>query len=48
MLNFEEELSRFQESVEIANVEEEIMKTDLTDAKDILFALLKRESKEQR
>ena len=48
MLNFEEELRRFKPSLQIDEVEEEIMKTDIRDAKDILFELLQKESKERK
>jgi hypothetical protein len=48
MLNFEEELRRFKPSLQIDEVEEEIMKTDISDAKDILFELLQKESKERK
>ena len=48
MLNFEEELRRFKPSLQIDEVEEEIIKTDISDAKDILFELLQKESKERK
>ena len=48
MLNFEEELRRFKPSLQIDEVEEESMKTDISDAKDILFELLQKESKERK
>ena len=48
MLNFEEELRRFKPSLEIDEVEDELIKNDITDAKDILFELLKKEIKEQK
>ena len=48
MLNFEEELRRFKHSLEIDEVEDELIRSDITDAKDILFELLKKEIKEQK
>ena len=48
MLNFEEELRRFKPSLEIDEVEDDLIRSDITDAKDILFELLKKEIKEQK
>ena len=48
LLNFEEELRRFKPSLEIDEVEDELIRSDITDAKDILFELLKKEIKEQK
>lgn len=36
MLNYEEELAKFQPSLEIDEAEEAIMKNDLTDLSDLL------------
>ena len=36
MLNYEEELAKFQPSLEIDQAEEAIMKNDLTDLSDLL------------
>lgn len=36
MLNFEEELAKFEPSPEIEQVEEEVMRNDLTDIADLL------------
>lgn len=41
MLDFEEELSRFQPSLEVGDVEEAIKKEDLTDMTDLMVELLK-------
>ena len=41
MLDFEEELKRFQPSLEIGNVEESIGKEDLTDMTDLMMELLR-------
>lgn len=46
MLDFEEELSRFQKSLEVGSVEDAIRKEDLTDMTDLLAELLK-DRKEQ-
>ena len=48
MLNFEEELRRFKPRLEIDEVEDELIRSDITDEKDILFELLKKEIKEQK
>ncbi len=36
MLNYEEELKKFQKSLEIEEAEEAIFKTDMTDMSDII------------
>ena len=36
MLNYEEELQKFQKSLEIEDAEETICKTDLTDISEII------------
>ena len=41
MIDFEEELSRFKPSLEIEEVQETIVKTDLTDMTDIMMELIK-------
>lgn len=48
MLDFEEELKRFKPSVEVANIEDEILNVDIIDAKDVLYKLLEKEFKEQK
>lgn len=40
MLNFEEELEKFQPSLEIEDVEDLIISTDLTDLTDIIKDLV--------
>ena len=46
MINFEEELKKFQPSLEIEDVQDAIYNQDLTDMADLLVKLLK-ESEEQ-
>lgn len=47
MINFEEELERFQPSLEVEQAEDAIYNNDLTDATDIIKEILK-ESKKDR
>lgn len=51
MLNYEEELAKFQPSLEIDQAEEAIMNNDLTDLSDLLEQVVtgkKREGRETR
>ena len=41
MVDFEEELSRYKPSLEIEQVEDAIVKSDLTDMTDIMMELIK-------
>lgn len=41
MLNFEEEISHFKPSLEIDDVEDAIVRSDLTDMSDIMMELIK-------
>lgn len=41
MIDFEEELNRFQPSLEIEAVEDAIVNSDLTDMSDIMMELMK-------
>ncbi len=41
MINFEEEIARFKPSLEVEDVEDAIVKADLTDMTDIMMELLK-------
>ena len=41
MINFEEEIARFKPSLEVEDVEDAIVKADLTDMTDIMIELLK-------
>ena len=44
MLNFEEEISKFQPSLEIDEAEEAIFHNDLTDFSDIIETIVKSKS----
>lgn len=44
MINFEEELAKYQPSKEIENLEDEIFKRDLTDMTDILMQMMQQSS----
>ncbi|MDD5900527.1 MAG: hypothetical protein PUC73_06490 [Lachnospiraceae bacterium] len=51
MLNYEEELAKFQPSLEIDQAEEAILNNDLTDLSDLLEQVVtgkKREGRETR
>lgn len=41
MLDFEEELKRFKPSMEVGEVEEAIVREDLTDMTDLMVEMLK-------
>ena len=41
IINFEEEIERFKPSLEVEEVGEAIVKSDLTDMSDIMMELLK-------
>lgn len=41
MIDFEEEISKFQPSLEVDQAEDAIYKNDLTDATDIIKELIK-------
>lgn len=41
MLDFEEEIKRFKTSLEVSEVEEAIVREDLTDMTDLMVELLK-------
>lgn len=46
MINFEEEVQKFQPSLEIDQAEEAICGNDLTDIKDLLDTILKNQNTE--
>lgn len=48
MINFEEELARFQPSLEVEQAEEVINNNDLMDATDIIKEILKKEKKDNK
>lgn len=41
MINFEEELKKFQPSLEVEDAKDEIMNRDLTDMADLLVKMIK-------
>ena len=41
IINFEEELSRFKPSLDVEEIEDEIVKSDLTDMTDIMMEMIK-------
>ena len=41
MINFDEEIKRFKPSLDVEEVEDAIVKSDLTDMTDIMMELLK-------
>jgi hypothetical protein len=43
MINFEEELKKFHESMEIEEVESAVREHELTDMTDIMIEMLRRE-----
>ncbi len=47
MINFEEELKKFQPSMEIEQVENVVYNHDLTDMTDILLEMMKKEKESQ-
>ncbi len=48
MIDFDEELAKFQPCLEVDQVEEAIYKNDLTDVGDIMKEMLEEFSKENR
>lgn len=45
MLNFEEELKKFQPSLEVEGIEEAVYQEDLTDMTDILREMMDKTNK---
>jgi hypothetical protein len=41
IINFEEELSRFKPSLDVEEIADEIVKSDLTDMTDIMMEMIK-------
>jgi len=44
MINFKEELRRFKPSMDVDEIEDAIMKMDLTDMNDIMFQMMEKVS----
>ena len=42
MLNYEEELKKFQPSVEVEDIEDAVYQEDLTDVRDILREMIEQ------
>ena len=45
MINFEEELKKFQPSLEVQDIEEAVYQEDLTDMSDILREMIEQTNK---
>ena len=45
MLNYEEELKKFQPSLEVQDIEEAVYQEDLTDMSDILREMIEQTNK---
>ena len=43
MINFEEEIKRFKPSLDVEEVEDAIVNSDLTDMTDLMMELIKEE-----
>ncbi|MCQ2401036.1 MAG: hypothetical protein MJ059_03830 [Lachnospiraceae bacterium] len=41
-MNFKEELKRFKPSMEVDEIEDAVMKMDLTDMNDIMFQMMEK------
>ena len=48
MINFEEELSQFKPSLEVEDVEDAIVDSDLTDMADIMLKLIREGSGDKK
>ncbi len=48
MINFEEELSHFKPSLEVEQVEDAIVDSDLTDMADIMMSLIREGSESKK
>ena len=45
MIDFDEEISRFQPSLEVEDIGEAIVKSDLTDMTDLMMELMKEQQR---
>jgi len=41
MINFDEEISKFKPSLEISQIEDAIVRSDITDMQDIMLEMVK-------
>ena len=46
MIDFDEELKKFKPSLEISEVENDVVKSDISDINDIIMELLRKQVKE--
>ncbi len=46
MIDFDEELKKFKPSLEISEVEDDVVKSDISDINDIIMELLRKQVKE--
>lgn len=47
-MNFKEELKRFRPSMEVDEIEDAVMKMDLTDMNDIMFQMMEKTLSEKK
>lgn len=47
MINFDEEIKNFKPSLEVSKIEDEIVKSDITDMQDIMLDMIKALPKEK-
>ncbi len=47
MINFEEELKKFHPSLEVDEIENTVLKLDMTDAADMLVGMMKETEEQQ-
>lgn len=45
MINFDEEIKRFKPSLDVEEVEDAIVKSDLTDMTDLMMELMKEQQR---
>lgn len=48
MINFEEEIKRFKRSLDVDQIEDAIIKVDLTDMNDIMTQLIEEVTRDSR
>ena len=47
-MNFKEELKRFKPSMEVDEIEDAVMKMDLTDMNDVMFQMMEKAVSEKQ
>ena len=45
MINFDEEIAKFKPSLEISQIEDAIVRSDITDMQDIMLEMIKNPGK---